>query len=290
VTGITPFSATTGGTVISDGGALVTSRGVCWSTSANPTTAGNHTSDGEGTGSFVSTLADLSWNTLYYVRAYATNSTGTVYGNEVSFSTLDCGASFIVNHVSGTVAPVTKTVTYGTVTNIPGEPSKCWITSNLGADHQATAVDDATEASAGWYWQFEHRQGYKHDGTTRTPNTDWIININTGFGWSQMDDPCYHLLGSGWRIPTGTEWTNVDASGGWMNWNGPWNSGLKMHAAGDLSNSDGSLLSRGVEGHYWSNSRSTNTHGWTLIFYDSFCVTGIDPMSYGFSIRCIREL
>ena len=88
---------------------------------------------------------------------------------------LYCGDPLTINHlVSGGVAPVDKTVTYGTVTNIPGETSKCWITSNLGADHQATAVNDATEASAGWYWQFNRKQGYKHDGTTRTPNTTWI--------------------------------------------------------------------------------------------------------------------
>jgi hypothetical protein len=60
-----------------------------------------------------------------------------------------CGSSLTISHVAGAVAPVNKTVTYGTVTNIPGETSKCWITSNLGADHQATAVSDATEPSAG---------------------------------------------------------------------------------------------------------------------------------------------
>jgi uncharacterized protein (TIGR02145 family) len=59
-----------------------------------------------------------------------------------------CGSPITINHVAGVVAPVTKTVTYGTVTNIPGETSKCWITSNLGASQQATAVSDAAEASA----------------------------------------------------------------------------------------------------------------------------------------------
>ena len=118
-----------------------------------------------------------------------------------------------INHVaSGGVAPVDKTVTYGTVTNIPGETSKCWITSNLGADHQATAVNDATEASAGWYWQFNRMQGYKHDGTTRTPNTTWITSINENLDWQAANDPCALELGNGWRIPTYTEWTNVDAS------------------------------------------------------------------------------
>ena len=88
----------------------------------------------------------------------------------MSFSPWQCGSSLIINHIAlGGVAPVNKTVTYGTTTNIPGEPTKCWITSNLGADHQAASVDDATEASAGWYWQFNREQGYKHVGSTLTP-------------------------------------------------------------------------------------------------------------------------
>ncbi len=146
--------------------------------------------------------------------------------------------------MAGAVAPVAKSVTYGTVTNIPGEPSKCWITSNLGASQQATAVNDATEASAGWYWQFNRKQGYKHDGTTRTPNTTWIGSISETSDWVTANDPCTIELGSGWRIPTSTEWTNVDASGGWTDRNGPWTSGLKLHPAGV------------PEGHRWFAVRS----------------------------------
>ncbi|MEI7897716.1 MAG: hypothetical protein WCJ26_11825, partial [bacterium] len=165
VTNITSTTATCGGNVVSDGGSPVTVRGVCWSQSSNPTIGNSHTSDGTGIGSFISTLTSLSPNSFYFVRAYATNIAGTSYGNSQTFSTLlpTCG-TMTINHVAGTTAPVTKTVTYGTVTNITGEPSKCWITSNLGADHQATAVNDGTEASAGWYWQFNRKQGYKHDG------------------------------------------------------------------------------------------------------------------------------
>ena len=64
---------------------------------------------------------------------------------ETTTTAWTCGKSITINHVAGAIAPVSKTVTYGTITNIPGEPTKCWITSNLGADHQATAVDDTTE-------------------------------------------------------------------------------------------------------------------------------------------------
>lgn len=87
VTSITTSSAVSGGTITNDGGAQVTARGICWSTSVNPTVADNKTSDGTGTGTFTSNLTGLSPNTTYYVRAYATNSSGTVYGNQVSFTT-----------------------------------------------------------------------------------------------------------------------------------------------------------------------------------------------------------
>jgi hypothetical protein len=84
---ITSTTAKSGGNVTSDGGAAATSRGVCWNTSPNPTTAGSHTSDGTGTGTFTSILTGLSPGTLYHVRAYATNSEGTAYGDDLTFTT-----------------------------------------------------------------------------------------------------------------------------------------------------------------------------------------------------------
>jgi hypothetical protein len=84
---ITAVSAVSGGEVTSDGGPPVTARGVCWSTAHDPTTSDSSTSDGTGTGSFSSSLTDLAPGTLYYVRAYATNTEGTGYGSEVSFTT-----------------------------------------------------------------------------------------------------------------------------------------------------------------------------------------------------------
>ncbi len=106
VTNITVNSGTSGGSVTSDGGADVTARGVCWGTSTNPTITGSHTSDGSGTGSFTSTLADLNPNTLYYVRAYATNKAGTAYGNEVTATT-----STIVTPTLSTVEVTSITMT-----------------------------------------------------------------------------------------------------------------------------------------------------------------------------------
>lgn len=88
---ITTTSATCGGNVTDDGGEDVTARGVCWSTTPTPTTADSHTTDGSGTGEFTSTISNLTPATTYYVRAYATNSVGTAYGEEVIFNTESIG-------------------------------------------------------------------------------------------------------------------------------------------------------------------------------------------------------
>jgi len=87
ITGITASTATSGGNVTADGGAAVTARGVCWSTSASPTVADSKTSNASGMGVFTSTLTGLSVATTYHVRAYATNSAGVGYGPEVTFAT-----------------------------------------------------------------------------------------------------------------------------------------------------------------------------------------------------------
>jgi len=82
------IDATGGGNVTADGGAPVIERGVCWSLTPSPTIADSRTFDGNGPGVFVSNISGLSMASTYYVRAYATNSAGTSYGNEVMFTTL----------------------------------------------------------------------------------------------------------------------------------------------------------------------------------------------------------
>ena len=87
VNSITTSSGSCGGSITSDGGAAITARGVVWSTTQNPTTANSKTSNGSGTGNFTSSITMLSASTTYYVRAYAINSNGTFYGNQVVFTT-----------------------------------------------------------------------------------------------------------------------------------------------------------------------------------------------------------
>ena len=288
ITNILSTAATSGGNILSDGGAAIIFRGVCWSTSPNPTTSDSHTTDSSGSGTFVSNLSGLTLNTSYYVRAYAINSTGTAYGNELSFITRDCGLSFTRSHLAGSVAPVDKIVTYGIVDTYLSGSYKCWIAQNLGADHQASSATDATEEAAGWYWQYNRKRGFKHDGTTRTPNTTWITSINEDY-WMSSNDPCTLLLGSGWRIPTKTEWEITVENGGWDNYNATYASVLKLHAAGSLWGGD--LGGRGSGGRYWSSASYMDympIYAYNLFFTSDLCTTEYyESQTSGFPLRCL---
>ncbi|MCX6269576.1 MAG: hypothetical protein NTW16_19855 [Bacteroidetes bacterium] len=236
----------------------------------------------------------LTCSTDYTRYAWAYNGCGYSAPLTMTQSTSICwfcGDSLTIHHqVSGGVAPVDKTVTYGTVTNIPGAESKCWITSNLGADHQADSINDATEASAGWYWQFNRMQGYMHDGTDRTPNYYWdpfIIEWGDWYGF----DPCTNELGNEWRLPTSDEWFSVVTTGGWNDWYGPWNSGLKLHAAGVLNNNGGWLDNRGNYGSCWSSTSSYSNPQFAraLTISTGYVDVTEAPKSDGRSVRCIRD-
>lgn len=107
VSDVQKTTAVAGGTVSFDGGSAITSAGVCWSTNVNPTLSDNTVSVSTTTGSFTTTISGLSAGKVYHVRAYATNSIGTSYGNDVTFKTQDnevvIGAEdlFISEYVEG---------------------------------------------------------------------------------------------------------------------------------------------------------------------------------------------
>ena len=287
ISGISQFAAYGGGNVTSDGGDSVTLRGICWSLSASPTLADAHSSDSSGMGSFISHLGGLTDGTSYHVRAYAVNSVDTSYGNEVSFTTFLCGTMLMIDHITGNVAPVDKSVSYATVKNIPGEESKCWILHNLGSDHVASAVDDATEASAGWYFQFNRKQGYMHDGTNITPSI-WNNVLSENSDWVQANDPCRSELGNAWRVPTFVEWANMFGAGPWMNWYSAWGSGLYLHAAGNIRD-NGVLSDRGVHGYYWSSEQGDNIAANNYDFWFSGNILNQFYKSYGFTLRCVID-
>ena len=96
VTSITNTTASSGGNITSDGGATITARGVCWSTNQNPTIADYKTTGGTGIGSFSSAITNLTPGATYYFRAYATNSVGTTYGNQVIVATKEENITFSI--------------------------------------------------------------------------------------------------------------------------------------------------------------------------------------------------
>jgi hypothetical protein len=106
-------SAYGGGNVTSDGGTTITARGVCWSTTTNPTIANSHTSDGTGVSIFISGLTGLNSSTHYYVRAYATNSVGTSYGSNVEVTTNTVPVVVVPTVTTAIISNITATTATG---------------------------------------------------------------------------------------------------------------------------------------------------------------------------------
>ena len=120
-TSVTNITAISGGNITSDGGTPVTARGICWSSSPNPTISNDTTKNGSGLGSFTSNLSNLLGNTIYYVRAYAINTSGISYGNQISFTTI---APVFPNLSTTAISAITSVsaATGGSIINNGGAP------------------------------------------------------------------------------------------------------------------------------------------------------------------------
>jgi len=198
--------------------------------------------------------------------------------------------TFTVIHTAGTNgAPVDKTVTYKSISTTVSGVAACWLTQNLGADQQAASSTDNTEPSAGWYFQFNNKQGYQYT-TTRTPAIAWVASISGATDWLLTNDPCNLLLGSSWHIPTNTDWTNADAQPQyWQNSADTYGSVLKLHNAGYLSYDTGVLTSRGSLGYYWSNTQSASTTAYYLSVSGTTSASTTINKATATSLRCIRN-
>jgi hypothetical protein len=277
-------------TIVWNWGVVSGATGYKWGTTNSYT---NATDMGTST---TKTESSLTCGTPYTRYVWAYNACGPCISPVVLTQSTDacfvCGTSITIVHSTTNghgVAPVDKTVTYGTITNVPGETTKCWITKNLGADQQAGSATDATELSAGWYWQFDRKQGYKHDGTTRTPSGTWNATTGGTNNWLNANDPCIIELGNNWRVPTNSEWINVDAGGGWDNYTEAWDSPLKLHAAGYLDATGGTLQSRGVYGLYSSSTYNNASLANILRILSGSAGTATTSKATGCSVRCIRN-
>jgi hypothetical protein len=149
ITNITNTTAASGGNITADGGANVTGRGVCWSTTQNPTIANSKTTDGTGTGSFISNITGLTQNTTYFVRAYAVNSAGTAYGDEKSFKTTQEGGLTVTinsNHYYDNMICINEEILFTPTISKTGTFTYSWKINNVASGTASTLKHTFTSA------------------------------------------------------------------------------------------------------------------------------------------------
>jgi uncharacterized protein (TIGR02145 family) len=285
VTSVTSNSAESGGNVTADGGADVTARGVCWNTITNPTTSNFKTTDGKGTGSFTSSMTGLQPGKIYYLRAYATNSIGIAYGDEINF-TLE-----IINDVDGN--------TY----NFIRIGTQFWMAENLKTTRykNGTTIPLVTDNNAwgnlttpGYCWYNNEESVYK---ATYGALYNWYT-VSTG-----------NLCHAGWHVPTDAEWTTLttylggeSVAGGKLketgtaHWASP-NTGATNETGftalpGGHRYVTGPYTSFWQQGYWWSSSEYFSTSAWHRAMYygDGEAQRISNSERYGFSVRCLRDL
>jgi uncharacterized protein (TIGR02145 family) len=284
VTDITYLSATSGGDITSDGGSVITSRGVCWSIAQSPTTDDSKTEDGSGSGAYSSTLTDLTPNTTYYVRAYATNSDGTAYGDELPFST------GLLTDIEGN--------TYNAITI----GDQVWMQENL----KVTKLNDGTE--------IPNVTDEDTWGNTNEPGFGWYDNYEATYGdtygamynWYTVNTG--KLCPDGWHVPTDAEWTILtdflggeEIAGGKLkeagteHWDAPNTdatnvSGFTALPGGYRSNG-GEYYSIKWQGRWWTSSIVDNMYVWTRHMQSNIANVNRYAMNrnYGFSVRCLKD-
>ena len=206
----TSTSVTTGGNITSDGGSSITAKGVCWATSPNPTINDDYTIDGEGSGSFTSEIKCLEGGTTYYVRAYATNSEGTGYGEQESFTTEPGLITF------------NPDLTYGTVMDIDGNCYKTiqigdqvWMDENLRTSryNDGSPIPNVVD-NVEW--------GNLVIRTVDAINHEYIYEVLGAFCWYNNDSENFEdeygklysfgvvesgkVCPTGWRVPSFQDW------------------------------------------------------------------------------------
>ena len=212
VTNITQTTAIGGGNVISDGNATVTERGICWGINHNPTTNGSHAAASSGgTGSFTVPITGLTAGTTYYVRAYAINSAGLSYGEEISFITADLPQYTInVSANPGNGGTVSGGGTYQ-------QGQQCTVT--------ATANNDYTFAN------WTENDGVVSTNASYTFTVTSDRNLVANFNVSTLGDTFSENFDNG--MPAG--WTTVDADGDGYTWVSSMNPGNYHNAGVDLT-------------------------------------------------------
>jgi uncharacterized protein (TIGR02145 family) len=289
ITDIKIHSATSGGNITDDGGYSITSRGVCWNKTGNPTLENmdGFTTDGIGIGSFASNIQDLQLNTTYYLRAYATNSAGTWYGEQFICKT----ATGIITDFDGNIY---YTVTIGT---------QLWMKENL----KTTRYNDGTGIPF------------------VTDNSEWGNLTTAGYCWYNNDPGVYKdtygalyngyavstgkLCPSGWHVPTDAQLTALtDCLGGasvagrsmkeagTTHWISPYtwadnSSGFTALPGGLREYYSGSFVYVGYIAWYWSSTEENSNVAWYRSMNGSYSEVFRNEKNkqFGLSVRCIKD-
>ena len=285
VSDITGNSARGGGVITSDASLIIIERGVCWGTQANPDVSGNHAvAEGIGAGSFTCVISGLEPNTTYHVRAYAINSVGVGYGDDVSFST-EAHGYVDLGLPSGTL----------------------WATCNVGATIPEGYGDyfswGETEPKSTYNWStYKYCNGVSHQLTLYCSNSSYGYN---GFTdnltiLQPSDDAATANWGEEWRMPTKEQWEELcqKTTNIWTSQNGV-NGRLFTSSNGNslfLPAADYRWDDErdGSHGCYWSNSLYSvdPRRAWNLSFFSSECDMNEDGgYRYGgISVRPVRSV
>ena len=200
---ITGRTANVRATIIDAGSTGIISSGVCWSTTPFPSIGNNHTTDGTSIGTFVSTINGLTSGTVFYARAYATNSVGTSYGQPISFTTpTHCGT--VTDYDGNTY----QTIYIG---------AQCWMKENLKTTHYSNgaSITQGQLSTSGYFPYAGQKYYYRYDDDNSNIATygllySWAAVMNGAGSSSNNPSGIQGICPSGWHVLSNAEWCELE--------------------------------------------------------------------------------